>query len=72
MQICFDLVSAQDYIAIVRIEMNAQVLDVHLPQFSDRWTTGREAQRGALEYAVKLIDRRRRLCKPKEKAYQTQ
>ncbi|CAN0626717.1 conserved protein of unknown function [Burkholderia multivorans] len=51
--------SAPDgYIAIVRIERNDEVLaDWHLPRFSERWTSAAEAQRDAVEYAVKLIDR---------------
>ncbi|RQZ16792.1 hypothetical protein DIE15_13820 [Burkholderia sp. Bp9031] len=52
-------VSAPDgYIAIVRIERSGEVLaDWHLPCFSERWTSAAEAQRDAIEYAVKLIDR---------------
>ncbi|AXL48583.1 hypothetical protein DSC91_003316 [Paraburkholderia caffeinilytica] len=51
--------SAPDgYIAIVRIDRNDEVLaDWHLPRFSERWTSAAEAQRDAVEYAVKLIDR---------------
>ncbi|UXU85405.1 DUF6566 family protein [Burkholderia sp. S-53] len=46
------------YIANVRIDGNDEVLaDWHLPRFSERWGTAAEAQRDALEYAVKLIDR---------------
>jgi hypothetical protein len=52
-------VSAPDgYIAIVQIERQGQVLaDWHQPRYSERWVTAREAQRDALEYAVRLIDR---------------
>jgi hypothetical protein len=52
-------VSAPDgYIAIVRIERGGEIwADWHLPRFSERWTSAAEAQRDALEYAVKLIDR---------------
>lgn len=51
--------SAPDgYIAIVRIDRNDEVLaDWHLPRFGERWTSAAEAQRNAVEYAVKLIDR---------------
>ena len=51
--------SAPDgYIAIVRIDRNDEVLaDWHLPRFSERWTSAAEAQRDAVEYAVKLIGR---------------
>ncbi|WP_232454511.1 DUF6566 family protein [Burkholderia ubonensis] len=46
------------YIAIVRIDRNDEVLaDWHLPRFGERWTSPAEAQRNAVEYAVKLIDR---------------
>ncbi|WP_232444915.1 DUF6566 family protein [Burkholderia ubonensis] len=46
------------YIAIVRIDRNDEVLaDWHLPRFGERWTSAAEAQRNAVEYAVKLIDR---------------
>ncbi|RQR51418.1 hypothetical protein DIE19_29325 [Burkholderia sp. Bp9126] len=46
------------YIAIVRIDRNDEVLaDWHLPRFGERWTSVAEAQRDAVEYAVKLIDR---------------
>ncbi|WP_260427852.1 MULTISPECIES: hypothetical protein [unclassified Burkholderia] len=31
--------------------------DRHPPRFGRRWTSAAEAQRDALEYAVKLIDR---------------
>ncbi|WP_232439052.1 DUF6566 family protein [Burkholderia ubonensis] len=46
------------FIAIVRIDRNDEVLaDWHLPRFGERWTSAAEAQRNAVEYAVKLIDR---------------
>ncbi|WP_232434779.1 DUF6566 family protein [Burkholderia ubonensis] len=46
------------YVAIVRIDRNDEVLaDWHLPRFGERWTSAAEAQRNAVEYAVKLIDR---------------
>ncbi|WP_232472247.1 DUF6566 family protein [Burkholderia ubonensis] len=46
------------FVAIVRIERDGQVLaDWHLPKFSERWATEREAYDDAFEYAVKLIDR---------------
>ena len=46
------------WIAIVRIERNEDVLaDSHLPRFAGHWTSAAEAQREALEYAVKLVDR---------------
>jgi hypothetical protein len=52
-------ISAPDsYIAIVRIERSGEVLaDWHLPRFSEHWASAAEAQRDAVEYAVKLIDR---------------
>ncbi|TDG03198.1 hypothetical protein E1N52_36245 [Paraburkholderia guartelaensis] len=51
--------SAPDgFIATVKIEKAGQILaDWHLPYFSERWLSEGEAQRDALEYAVKLIDR---------------
>jgi hypothetical protein len=46
------------FIAIIRIERDRQVLaDWHVPKFSERWATEREAYNAAFEYAVKLIDR---------------
>ncbi|MGT2477724.1 DUF6566 family protein [Paraburkholderia terrae] len=52
------LSAPEAWIAIVRIERDGDVLaDWHLPRFVERWTSAAEAQRDALEYGVKLVDR---------------
>ncbi|OAJ56458.1 hypothetical protein A6V36_33355 [Paraburkholderia ginsengiterrae] len=57
-QIVTRMSTPDGYIAIVRIDQNDELLaDWHLPRFSERWTSAAEAQRDAVEYAVKLIDR---------------
>ena len=57
-QIVTRMSTPDGYIAIVRIDQNDELLaDLHLPRFSERWTSAAEAQRDAVEYAVKLIDR---------------
>lgn len=56
-QVVTRLSTPDGYIAIVRIDRNDEVLaDWHLPRFSERWAIAAEAQRDAVEYAVKLID----------------
>ncbi|GJH05926.1 DUF6566 family protein [Paraburkholderia terrae] len=57
-QIVTRMSTPDGYIAIVRIDQNDELLaDWHLPRFSERWASTAEAQRDAVEYAVKLIDR---------------
>jgi hypothetical protein len=45
------------YVAIVRIAARGETLaDWHLPRYAEPWKSQPEAQRDALDYAVKLIE----------------
>ncbi|AXF25612.1 hypothetical protein CUJ89_34775 [Burkholderia pyrrocinia] len=51
--------SAPDgYVAVVQICLNGEVLaDWHLPRYGELWRSRQEAEREAMQYAVRLINR---------------